>query len=47
MTNEQIKLVQDSFRQVGPIDEPAAQLIYARLFEFRIMISPPRPVDPS
>jgi hypothetical protein len=26
MTNEQIKLVQDSFRQVAPIAETAAQL---------------------
>ena len=33
MTNDQIKLVQDSFRQVGPIAEIAAQLFYARLFE--------------
>ena len=33
MTNEQIKLVQDSFRQVVPIAETAAQLFYARLFE--------------
>jgi len=33
MTNEQIKLVQDSFREVGPIAETAAQLFYARLFE--------------
>jgi hemoglobin-like flavoprotein len=33
MTNEQIKLVQDSFRQVAPISETAAQLFYARLFE--------------
>jgi len=33
MTNEQIKLVQDSFRQVAPIAEVAAQLFYARLFE--------------
>ena len=33
MTNEQIKLVQDSFRQVAPIAETAAQLVYARLFE--------------
>ena len=30
MTNE---LVQDSFRQVAPIAETAAQLFYARLFE--------------
>ena len=33
MTNEQIKLVQDTFRQVAPIAETAAQLFYARLFE--------------
>jgi hemoglobin-like flavoprotein len=33
MTNDQIKLVQDSFRQVVPIAETAAQLFYARLFE--------------
>jgi hemoglobin-like flavoprotein len=33
ITNEQIKLVQDSFRQVVPIAETAAQLFYARLFE--------------
>ena len=33
MTNEQIKLVQDSFRQVAAIAETAAQLFYARLFE--------------
>lgn len=33
MTNEQIKLVQDSFRRVAPIAEAAAQLFYARLFE--------------
>jgi len=33
MTNEQIKLVQASFRQVAPIAESAAQLFYARLFE--------------
>jgi hemoglobin-like flavoprotein len=33
MTNEQLKLVQDSFKQVAPIAETAAQLFYARLFE--------------
>ena len=33
MTNDQIKLVQESFRQVAPIAEAAAQLFYARLFE--------------
>ena len=33
MTTEQIKLVQDSFRQIAPIAETAAQLFYARLFE--------------
>src|SRR5262245_19081492 len=33
MTNDQIKLVQDSFKQIAPIAETAAQLFYARLFE--------------
>jgi hemoglobin-like flavoprotein len=33
MTNEQIKLVQDSFSKIAPIAETAAQLFYARLFE--------------
>ena len=33
MTNEQITLVQRSFRQIAPIAESAAQLFYARLFE--------------
>ena len=33
MTNDQIKLVQESFKQVEPIAETAAQLFYARLFE--------------
>jgi len=33
MTNEQIKIVQDSYRKVVPIAEAAAQLFYARLFE--------------
>src|SRR5262245_64338092 len=33
MTTQQIKLVQDSFRQIAPIAETAAQLFYARLFE--------------
>ncbi len=33
MTNEQLKLVQDSFRKIAPIAETAAQLFYARLFE--------------
>ncbi|HKE58387.1 MAG TPA: globin family protein [Pyrinomonadaceae bacterium] len=33
MTKQQIKLVQDSFKQVAPIAETAAQLFYARLFE--------------
>src|SRR5215510_3863080 len=33
ITNQQIKLVQDSFKQVAPIAETAAQLFYARLFE--------------
>src|SRR5689334_11074050 len=33
MTNEEIKLVQNTFRQVAPIADTAAQLFYARLFE--------------
>jgi len=33
VTKQQIKLVQDSFKQVAPIAETAAQLFYARLFE--------------
>ena len=33
LTNEQIKLVQESFKRVAPIAETAAQLFYARLFE--------------
>jgi len=33
MTNEQIKIVQDSFKKIVPIAEAAAQLFYARLFE--------------
>ncbi len=33
MTPEQASLVQDSFRQVAPIKEKAAELFYARLSE--------------
>lgn len=33
MTPEQVDLVQDSFRQVVPIREKAAELFYARLWE--------------
>jgi len=33
VTKQQITLVQDSFKQVAPIAETAAQLFYARLFE--------------
>lgn len=33
MNNEQVKLVQDSFAQVLPIADVAADLFYARLFE--------------
>jgi nitric oxide dioxygenase len=32
MTPEQIRLVEESFRQVAPIAEPAAALFYERLF---------------
>ncbi len=33
MTDEQIRLVQDSFQRVVPIADTAAQLFYARLFD--------------
>ena len=33
MTPEQIALVQESFKKVAPIEEAAAELFYARLFE--------------
>lgn len=33
MTPEQVDLVQDSFRQVVPLREKAAELFYARLWE--------------
>ena len=33
MNDKQIRLVQESFRQVAPIAEAAAELFYARLFE--------------
>src|SRR5215207_3167418 len=33
MTGDQIRLVQDSFRQVIPIADAAAKLFYTRLFE--------------
>lgn len=33
MTPEQVALVQDSFRQVVPIKEKAAEIFYARLWE--------------
>jgi hemoglobin-like flavoprotein len=33
MNDEQIRLVQDSFRQVAPIADAAAQIFYARLFD--------------
>ena len=33
MTPEQIALVQESFKKIAPIEEAAAELFYARLFE--------------
>ncbi len=40
MTPEQAGLVQDSFRQVAPIREKAAELFYARLFETDLTTPP-------
>ncbi len=40
MTPEQIKLVQDSFEQVAPIADQAAELFYGRLFEIAPEVKP-------
>lgn len=40
MTPEQIKLVQDSFEQVAPIADQAAELFYGRLFEVAPEVKP-------
>ena len=40
MTNEQIRLVQDSFDKIRPISEVAADLFYKRLFELDPTLRP-------
>lgn len=40
MTPEQIKLVQDSFEQVAPIADTAAELFYGKLFEIAPEVKP-------
>ncbi len=45
MNNEQVKLVQDSFAQVLPIADVAADLFYARLFEIDPSLRRMSPTD--
>jgi hemoglobin-like flavoprotein len=40
MTEDQIKLIQDSFAKVAPISEQAAALFYGRLFEIAPDVKP-------
>ncbi len=40
MTDEQIKLVQDSWAKVEPISEAAAEMFYAKLFELDPSLRP-------
>lgn len=40
MTDDQIALIEDSFRTVAPIAVPAAELFYARLFELDPALRP-------
>lgn len=40
MTPDQVALVQDSFRKVGPIADVAAELFYGRLFEIAPEVKP-------
>jgi nitric oxide dioxygenase len=40
MNESQIKLVQDSFAQVAPIAQTAAELFYGRLFEIAPQVKP-------
>lgn len=47
MTPEKIKLVQDSFRQVVPIADKAADIFYDRLFEIAPSVRPMFPVEMS
>jgi len=45
MTPEQVTLVQDSFKLVGPITEQAADIFYNRLFEIAPEVRPLFPED--
>ena len=47
MTPENVKLVQDSFAQVAPIADKAADIFYDRLFEFAPDVRPMFPADMS
>ncbi|WP_422377811.1 globin family protein [Roseibium sp.] len=47
MTPEKIKLVQDSFAQVAPIADKAADIFYDRLFEIAPDVRPMFPADMS
>lgn len=40
MTPDQVKAIQDSFKQVAPISEQAAALFYGRLFEIAPEVKP-------
>ena len=40
MTPDQIALIQDSFRKVVPIKDPAAKMFYERLFELDPKLKP-------
>jgi hemoglobin-like flavoprotein len=45
MTQDQVKLVQESFAKVAPISETAAVLFYDRLFEIAPSVKPLFPTD--
>jgi hemoglobin-like flavoprotein len=45
MTPEQVKLVQESFAQVAPIADKAAEIFYDRLFEVAPAVRPMFPAD--
>lgn len=47
MTPEQVALVQNSFKQVEPISDTAADLFYGRLFEIEPSVRPLFPDDMS
>src|SRR5258708_15071982 len=45
MTPDQVKLVQQSFAQVAPIADKAAEIFYGRLFEIAPAVKPLFPGD--